>query len=163
MRTFICAIPFSLCALCSHAQSTQDEDLDMQRITDEYLTVPDEDQEYEDVYENVLQLMSSQLELNTATAEELRSLHILDEAQIESFMKYREHAGSLLDVHELQIIPGFDEDMLRRLRPFVCVIYPSEKIDRNLLARIFSQGHSYFVSRYERTLETKKRISQVGG
>ena len=156
MRRFICLLPLSLCALCSHAQSTHDEDIDVQRITDEYLPVPDEGQDYEDVYENLVQLMSSQLDLNTATAQELQSLHILNDAQIDSFMEYRNHSGNLLDVYELQIIPGFDEGVLKTLRPFVCVIDPSEKIDRKLLARIFSPGHSYFVSRYERTLETKK-------
>src|SRR5687767_12450713 len=101
MRTFICVIPFSLCALCSHAQSTH-EDIDVQRVTDEYLPVPDEDQDYEDVYENVLQRMSSQMDLNTATRQELQSLHILNDAQIDSFMEYRNHAGALLDIYELQ-------------------------------------------------------------
>ena len=156
MRTFIWLLPISLCALCSHAQDTHDEDIDVQRITDEYLPVPDDDQDYEDLYENLVQRMSSQLDLNTVTPQELRSLHILNDAQIDRFMEYRNDAGTLLDIYELQIIPGFDEDVLKRLRPFVCVIDPSEKIDRKLFARILSPGHSYFVSRYERTLETKK-------
>lgn len=61
------------------------------------------------------------LDLNRISREELASLRLLNELQIENFLHYREQLGPLLNVYELQAIPGWDLADIRRLLPFVRV------------------------------------------
>ncbi|MEJ0080439.1 MAG: helix-hairpin-helix domain-containing protein [Puia sp.] len=48
------------------------------------------------------------MNLNEATAEDLTQLHLLNVLQIRNFISYRKLLGSLLSVHELQAVPGWD-------------------------------------------------------
>jgi hypothetical protein len=80
---------------------------------------------------------------------------LLSDTQVETFLAYREEQGQLLDIYELQIIPGFDRATIEKLLPFVNVTDPSRRVNASLIRRMFSPGQSYFISRYERTLEEK--------
>ena len=143
--------------LCFPAYSQQgQEEIDIQQLSDDLLAPPELDANYEDLYENVVQIIASPYDLNRITKDELRLLHVLDDHQIENFIAYRKAQGSLLDVHELQVVPGMDSDVIARLLPFVTVRDARGAADRRLLHRIFSSGNSYFISRYGRALESKK-------
>jgi hypothetical protein len=137
------------------AQVPDNDAPDHERLVDDLIGYQDLDVDYEDLYENLVQTLSSPYDLNKVTAEELRSIHILNDDQISGFINYRHEQGSILDIHELQVIPGFDGETISKLLPYVKVNDPSQVINRSLLKRIFSPGHSYLVSRYERTLENK--------
>ena len=165
MRPILYATPVWLCAFCAYAQDVDnnERDIDLQQITDELLAYPDEEMDYEDLYENLVQYLSSPLDLNNVTAEELRSLNILNDLQIENFLVYRKEQQVLLAVYELQIIPSFDTDVVAKLSPFVCVINPASGVNRSLVSRVFSAGHSHVVTRYERTLESKRGFQSSGG
>lgn len=163
MKTSIATIFACLLTNLAYPQRTEEDNIDVGQITDELLSSRDEAIEDEDVYENFLQMLSSPTDLNTITAEELGSLHILTDAQVDNFIRYRSEQGLLLDVHELQVIPGFDMETILKLSPFVRVIDPAKKLDKSLLHRMFSAGNSYIVTRYERTLETKKGFVNSAG
>src|SRR5688500_7980961 len=115
MRTVVLSIAFCLCIVGCFAQEAMDESMDLQRFTDEMVGAQDEDVNYEDLYENLLQTLSSPYDLNNVSEEELKSLHLLTDLQIENFITYRHEQGALLDVHELQVIPGFDLSLVARL------------------------------------------------
>ena len=136
---------------------------DLQRFTDELVGFQEADADYETLYENLVQILSSPYDLNNVSPEELRLLHILSDRQIDNLMAYRREHGKLLDIYELQIIPEFDLDVLSRLRPFIKVRDPSNSVDQSLLQRIFSRDHSYLITRYEHTLETKKGFQKTPG
>lgn len=144
----------------SNAQ--HDGELDFERLADEFSLIQDGEGNYEDVYENVVQVLASPHDLNRVSAEELQLLGVLTDPQIASFLRYREAQGPFIDVHELQAIPLFDEDDIARLLPYVQVIDPQGIVDKSLLQRIFSSGNSYFISRYERTIEQKKGFGFKG-
>lgn len=120
-------------------------------------TPPDMQDEtaYEEAFENRSQVLSSPYDLNKVSREELRLLNLLTDAQVEMFLAYRTQQGQLLDIYELQVIPGFDRATIEKLLPFVSVADPAQQLNASLIRRIFSPGNSYFVSRYERTLETR--------
>ena len=59
-------------------------DLDASRNADELYGTPNDDLNYEELYENLLQLLSHPLDLNKTDGEELRFLKILSEEQIAS-------------------------------------------------------------------------------
>lgn len=59
------------------------------------------------------------ISLNAADAGMLRSLGILSSLQISNFLSYRQQMGKLLSIYELQAVPGFDEETIRKLLPHV--------------------------------------------
>lgn len=156
MKAVALIITVGLGVPIAFAQDVPEEGIDPQRFTDEMVGYPEEDANYEDLYENLLQTLSSPYDLNKVSKEELKTLHLLTDVQIENFFTYRKEQGTLLDVYELQTIPGFDLLLIARLRPFVTVSDPADKIYPSVFGRIFSPGHSYVVTRYERTLETRQ-------
>ena len=61
------------------------------------------------------------LNVNAATEEELEQLHLPDVLQIKNLILYRKMLGPLLSVYELQSIPGWDLEIIRKILPYVCV------------------------------------------
>ncbi|MDQ2656444.1 MAG: helix-hairpin-helix domain-containing protein, partial [Bacteroidota bacterium] len=150
-----------LYAIVACAQHTPEIDLD--QLTDDLLAGPGNDMDYEDAYERLAQILSSPHDLNRVTAEELLQLNVLTDQQVEDLLAYRREYGPLIDIHELQAIPGFTPTTISTLLPFVTLVDPATRIDRSLVRRIFSPGNSYLVMRYERTLEAKKGFKAISG
>lgn len=136
------------------------QEIDLQQLTDEVLSTQDDDLNYEQLYENTIQLFSSPVELNTATDDDLKSLHLLDNTQINHLIEWRARHGPLLDIHELQVIPGFDANTIHRILPFVKVVDPATRFGKSMFARMMKSGSTYFVARYERTLERKRGFDE---
>lgn len=130
--------------------------VDFERLVDEIFAIQDEDINYEDLYENLAQLYSNQADLNTITEEQLRSIFILNEFQIQSFLAYRIEAGPFISIYELQNINGFSEEVIQRLIHFVTVRDAALTFNKSLLKRILEEKNNYLVLRYDRTLEEKK-------
>src|SRR5450432_1386154 len=61
------------------------------------------------------------LNLNAASAEDLNQLHLLQTLQVNNFLTYRKLLGPLLTVHELQAIPGWDIETIRKLLPYIMI------------------------------------------
>lgn len=138
------------------AQDFPRSEFDAGRIADEMYGAPDNDLNYEELYENVLQLLSHPLDLNKVNADELRFLRILSEEQIESILRYREQNGKLLSIYELQAIPTFDLDTILKLAPLVKVTDPSSALDASFWMRVKNEGNNYLIMRYERTIESRR-------
>lgn len=140
-----------------------DEETGLHVLSEERIAFPDGDANSEEVYENLLQILSSPYDLNRVSKEELQLLQIMTDAQIESFLSYRKQNGDLVDIHELQAIPGFDITIINKLLPFLKVSDPARRVDSSLFRRMLSDGNSYVVSRYERTLEKRKGFQGISG
>ncbi len=144
-----------ICATVT-AQQFPKKEVDLQRLVDEILATQDEDFNYEDLYENLAQLLSTPADLNLVSKEQLQSFFFLNEMQIQSLLDYREEAGPFLSVYELQNVPGFNRDIFAKLIPFVTVPDPSSSLNRSLLKRILNENNNYLILRLDRTLEEKK-------
>jgi len=156
MKKYIFISVLILLPLVIIAQSAPRKDFDLQVLIDEILAVQDEDLNYEELYENLAQLLSNPADLNLITAEQLRALYILKESQIQAFINYRDETGRLLSVYELQAIEGFSKEVFQRIIQFVTVNDPTTGINKSLLKRIVNEENNYFILRYDRTLEEKK-------
>src|SRR5258708_11289007 len=88
-------------------------------LVDEIFAAQDLDISYSDLYENYLQLISNPLDLNSVTDEQLRSLYILKQDQINILLTYRKEAGPFVSAYELQTI--FESDTFHKIIPFVTV------------------------------------------
>jgi hypothetical protein len=144
------------------AQDSGRQEIDIQALADELLGYPDQDLNYEDLYENLLQLLSNPVNINTAKQEELRSLLVLSEYQIQQLISYRNEQGALLEVYELQAIPGFDQQTIHRLLPFITIQDQRSGLNKALINRILHNDNNYLVSRYERLIESKNGFKQTG-
>src|SRR5258706_7759314 len=142
------------------AQDFPRSEINPERLADEIFPVQNLDLNYEELYENLMQILANPIDLNRATADELRSFFVLREEQIESLLAYRRNNGPFLSVYELQSIPDFDSPTLYRLMPFVKVEDTSTALDKSLLHRVINEKNSYLILRFERTLERKKGYSQ---
>lgn len=138
----------------SHAQQALRKEVDVQQLLDDLISYQDEDVNYEELYENYLQLLSQPLNLNTASAEQLRSLCLLSEFQIQEFIAYRKEYGNLLSAYELQTLRSFDLVTLERLLPFITV--SNTFLDKSFLNRVVSNKNNYLLLRCERILQTKE-------
>jgi hypothetical protein len=139
--------------LLSQTLSGQDRNIDPARIIDDLSGIQEDDADYELIYENLMQLLSHPADINTITQEELRQLHLLTEKQVADFIQHRTDNGELLSLYELQAVPSFDDETIRRITPFVKVRDPENAVDQSLLRRVIKDGNHYLITRWERTIE----------
>ncbi len=110
---------FLLTAPGALGQAYEAEDIDYQKLLDAYFA--EELQENPDVLETLLANLQSHYDLNHITRDELTSIMVLSELQVNNFIQYRQRFGPFLTVYELLAIPGFDADDARRLLLFCSV------------------------------------------
>ncbi len=61
------------------------------------------------------------LNLNTADAGELKQLRVISGLQIDNLIAYRERLGKLINIYELQAVPGWDIPTIKKVLPFITV------------------------------------------
>jgi len=151
----VLAAGLSIMMCNSFAQDFPRQDFNPGKLADEIFPLQDLDLNYEELYENLAQLISNPLDLNTVTREQLRSLFVVTEEKINAFMKYREENTALLSVYELQSIPGWDRATFDDIIPFVTVYDSQSKLNSSILRRIVQEKNNYLLLRYGRALENK--------
>jgi hypothetical protein len=134
-----------------HAQELPKKEIDPASLVDEIFATQDLDINYQDLYENYLQLISNPLDLNTVTDEQLRSLYFLRQEEINSILKYRASSGPFLSVNELQTL--LDSDVVQKLIPFVTVVDASKSLNKSIIKRIRQEQNNYLMLRWGKTLE----------
>lgn len=154
MKVFFLAIVVITSSFC-FAQEAIRKEVDLEKLVDELLAGQDEDFNYEELYENLALLLSHPADLNQITAEQLRTLYILNEVQVQAILDYRSLAGPFLSLYELQSIPQIDRQTFERLISFVTITDPQSALNKSLLTRIFNERNNYLILRYDRTLEDK--------
>ena len=141
-----------------NAQDYPRKEVDLEILADQLFGFQDLDLNYEELYENMALLLSNPINLNKASAEELRFLNLLTESQVQSVLQYRQENGDLLSLYELQAIPDFDLATITKIIPFVTV--EESAVVRSLWRRIRSEENNYLILRYDRTLETKEAFTE---
>jgi Helix-hairpin-helix motif len=69
--------------------------------------------------EQLEQFRQNPLDLNRAERSDLVSLHLLNELQVEKFVRYRDEMGPFLNIYELQAVEDWDLDDIRRILPYI--------------------------------------------
>ncbi len=142
-----------LISLAAIGQDYPRKDIDLNRVADDLYGTQDLDLNYEDLYENLVQLLSQPLNLNKATEEDLRFLNLLTEVQINSLLTYRNEHKKFISIYELQAVPELDLSTISNLAPFVKVVDPATTVDASIWKRVVSESDNYFLLRCGRTLE----------
>ncbi|HJS53189.1 MAG TPA: helix-hairpin-helix domain-containing protein [Chitinophagaceae bacterium] len=121
----------------------------------ENLTAQEDVETEDDSYmQQLVRFRKHPLNLNTATADEMKELVVVTPLQIENLLIYRRLLGNLLSIYELQAIPTWDINTIKKIQPFVTttssIVLPEE-------ARIrFTGGEHSLVFRYSQILERQK-------
>ncbi|NJL12134.1 MAG: helix-hairpin-helix domain-containing protein [Microscillaceae bacterium] len=137
------------------AQEYPRREVDLDEFILELFPVQDEDLDYEEIYEALFQYYRQPLHLNQATREELQSLYVLSERQINALLAHREQFGDLVSIYELQTIPDFDLGTIYKLLPFAQIRDTGRK-SLPLWKRILEEDNNYLLLRYDRVLETQR-------
>jgi hypothetical protein len=157
MKGLALLLLFLLSLQLSMAQQHPLQETDLEQLIEDLFPLQSEDLNYEDMYEVLYQYYRMPLNLNTASRQELQSLFILSELQINNLLEHRNKFGDLLSIYELQSIQNFDLATIHKLLPFVKVQHSDAALSpRSLWQKIRQEENHYLLLRYERTLETKQ-------
>jgi hypothetical protein len=138
------------------SQKSPDTDAMLDRLADELLATAEEDLSYDELYETLTHLLANPVDINKVSREQLRAVMILSEKEINEFLAYRDSYGPLLEVAELQAIPGWTIETVNRVSPFVRVVNEQSRVSGETLRQIGRETNAYLVTRYERTIETRE-------
>lgn len=138
------------------AQTSPQVDIDIEAFVEELFSIQEEEINYEDLYESLLQVYLNPLDLNKTNTEELHSLYIMSPLQIKNLINYREKFGPFISIYELQAIPEFDLGVIYRLLPFVRVEAGEENFRGSLSKRFLGDPNAYFLFRKRRIWETRR-------
>jgi hypothetical protein len=137
------------------SQTYRKGEINLEILVEDLFGMQREDQDYDDLYESLLQLFLNPINLNKTNPEELQSIFILSPAQINSFFQHRSQFGRILSLYELQAIPEFDLETIYKILPFV-VLDETEGKQGPLLDRIKESKDAYLILRANRVLETRR-------
>src|SRR4026209_1505215 len=91
----------------------------------ENLTDADQSETEDDSYlQQLEQFRKNPVNLNTADENDLKELKILSGLQIANFISYRKLFGKFISVYELQAVPSWDIQTIRKLLPFITLAEP---------------------------------------
>ncbi|MCV9386588.1 helix-hairpin-helix domain-containing protein [Reichenbachiella ulvae] len=139
------------------AQEPPRPEIDIQEFVIDLFQVPDQDINYEDLYESLYQLYLNPIDLNQTSLSELNQLYQLTPLQINQLMNYIQNHGPLLSIYEIQVLESFDEETIHSILPFV-IVNPnsSSHSQHGLVKRIMKEDNTYLLLRSESVLEEKK-------
>lgn len=129
----------------------QDHEQLFDRLFSEIFVTPENVENLEEVYQQLYFYYYNPVNLNTASAEALRSLLILNEQQVAAIIEHRERTGTFISIYELQSIPSLSVNDLKLLIPFVAVNEVQTSKETN----------DYLLIRNERDLELRKGYKPI--
>ena len=119
----------------------------------ENLTEANDDAVTEDdsYLQELVHFINNPVNLNYADEGQLEELKLLTPLQISSLISYRKLLGNFISIYELQAVPGWDINLIKRVKPYITV---SEKADVfNSLGSRLKGGENILLLRTIQTLE----------
>ncbi len=122
-------------------------------------TDADQGETEDDAYlQELEQFRKNPINLNTADADELKQLRIITDLQIANLISYRNLLGRLIHVYELQAIPSWDVNTIRKLLPFVTTATALSLGEE--ASKRFSGGEHSLLLRVSQVLEKAEGFDQ---
>ena len=149
-------IPLLLLALQGKAQVTEapptnELEQQLENITENNDDIETEDDSY---IQELAQYKKNPVNLNTADADQLKSLRYLDPLQIENILSYRTYFGNFISLYELQAVPALDVATIAKILPFVTVSSPVN-VKESFRTRL-TGGDQYLLARVSQTIEKQR-------
>lgn len=143
------------------AQDPPRPEIDIQQFIEEMFQVPDQDINYEDLYESLYQLYLNPIDLNDTKKPELSTLYQLSVLQINNLLEYISEHGPMISIYELQAVDGFDQQTIQSILPFVRIKSTSDHQTKGHLAkRIAQEENAYLILRSGYLIESQKGFTR---
>lgn len=115
-----------------------------------------EDVETEDdsYWQQLVRFRKNPMNLNTASADDLKELVVITPLQIENLLIYRRLFGNLISIYELQAIPAWDINTIKKIQPFVTT-ETTVSLPETASVRLKGGEHS-LILRYSQIIEKQK-------
>ncbi len=117
---------------------TTNTEQQLENVTENNEDIETEDDSY---LQEMVQFIKNPIELNYADAAELNQLRMLTPMQVQNFILYRSLVGKMVDLYELQAVPGWDIATIQKLRPYINVSIQVSAVDA-LKQRLKNGEHS---------------------
>lgn len=156
-------IPFTIsfffmqgfCALAQNADTLVlqgDETIELQ--IENMASNAESEMDYSDWQEELEQLRRHPVNLNSANEDELRRLFFLNDIQITNLLEYKLQYGNIVSIYELQVVEGFDANMLLRMQPYIS--FTEVVAEKFSFKKAFKYGSVDLMLRGQRILEQQK-------
>lgn len=153
----VCVLFFLLCRVNGLAQ----EDEKVKDIIENLAGDITEENDLSEFTERLDFFRKHPIDLNLTTQEQLKQLFFLSPLQISIFFSYRKKGTRLLDVLELQGIPGFDVETVSRMLPYVKVKLP--ETEGLTISNLYTEGRNDLILRYSRLLQKQRGFNDLPG
>lgn len=104
--------------------------------------------------EDLMDRLGDPIDLNHTDADELGSLHLLSDLQVNAILDHIRRFGKYISIYELQTVEGMDLATLELIRPFVTV--GGEGSSRTSLKEMLANGKSEVLLRTQVNIEQRK-------
>jgi hypothetical protein len=131
--------------------STNTTEQQLENITENNEDIETEDDSY---LQEIQHFLQHPVNLNSASASDLKELRILTPVQIQNFILYRTLMDKLIDVYELQAVPGWDLQTIQKIKPYISISLQVE-VFGTLNSRLKKGEHSILI-RASQVLEKAK-------
>lgn len=128
MKRWLTIVPIIMVSVAAAQERTNNEPVNEQQFENQAERqegVPEDDS----WWQQQQYYQKHPLNLNQAGVEELQDLHLLTDLQISNFIRYRQLLGALINIYELQAIPGWDVATIHSLLPFIIINDNASVID----------------------------------
>ncbi|RLD63287.1 MAG: hypothetical protein DRJ01_04105 [Bacteroidetes bacterium] len=120
----------------------------------------DEELDYTSLFDDFNFFINNPLNLNIATEEDLEKLHILNDFQIKSLLRYISKNGQMLSIYELQLVYGFTPELIQKILPFITVSSKTEA-QKFSLKRAVRYGSNQYFLRVKSTVEDQEGFMPI--
>nr|MBS0036985.1 helix-hairpin-helix domain-containing protein [Saprospiraceae bacterium] len=147
---------FSASSVFSQVEYSEEAEDLLENLVESFIEATESESfDFNTLYERLERYYRNPIDLNSATEGDLSDMLIFTDLQVINFISYRNNYGDLLDIRELQVIPGFEPDFIRSLLPFVKVRGDGERYQRPL-GEMLTSGRTEYFARVERIVEEKR-------
>ncbi len=112
--------------------------------------------DYTTLYDQLIYYYNNPVNINTCSADDLEKLYFINNFQIKQLLDYREKYGKIYSIYELQLIKGFNNDLIAKLIPFISVEAVNKKQN-------FSLKNTFKYGKHQLFLRTQGIIEDQAG
>lgn len=145
--------------ICTTSLKAQIKEFNIEKALEALFALPENDLNYNELFERYLLLYENPIALNEATQMELKDLHVLSNLEIAQILNYRDSIGGLTTLYELAYVEGIDLEKIRQLSPFLRVGLSSSS-QKKWSQLLLSHQNAYLIMRLERRFEKSKGFLQ---
>ena len=132
----------------------QEQKVDSDRVIENILETTETEEQDNEVIQDLYYFVDNPLNINGASSEKLQRLYFLNSFQINNLKEYIEKRGNILSKYELQLVYGFDKDVIQRIEPFITFNTDFHTSDRNFsFENYFKYSNNQLMLRTQRVME----------